>query len=105
MENEVHPEGMKGFSNPGMEVTYFIQALGQMSTPFYLIKEALTAVKELFEVVAPWALLLLNKSIMVRQAILAAKTGMVRGAKYRDIWDLTVVIEFVRKGPPRRSFR
>jgi hypothetical protein len=87
MENEILPEGMKGFSNPGMEVAYFIQ-------------EALTAVKELFEVVAPWALLFLKESIMVRQAIQAATTGLVRGAKYRDIWDLTVVMEFVRKGPP-----
>jgi hypothetical protein len=58
VENGVQPEAMKGFSNPGMEVAYFIQAMSQMSTPFYLIKEALTAVKELFEVIAPWALLL-----------------------------------------------
>jgi hypothetical protein len=100
VENEVQPEGMKGFSNLGMEVAYFIQAMSQMSTPFYLIKEALTAVKELFEVIAPWALLLLKESIMVIQAILAATTGMVRGAKYRDIWDSRVVMKFVRKGPP-----
>jgi hypothetical protein len=62
-ETETQPEEMKGFSNPGMEVAYFIQAMSQMSTPFYLIKEALTAVKELFEVVVPWALLLLKESI------------------------------------------
>jgi integrase len=45
-------------------------------------------------------LTLLKESIMVRQAILASVTGIVRGAKYRDIWDLRVVLEYIKKGPP-----
>jgi hypothetical protein len=92
--------GDERFSNPGMEAACFIQAMSQMGTPFHLIKEGLTAVKELFDAVAPWALLLLKESMMVKQAILAATTEMVRGTKYRDIWELTVVMEFVRKGSP-----
>jgi hypothetical protein len=53
VENAIEPEAMGKFSNPGMEVAYFMMAMSQMSTPYSLIKEALTAVKELFEVVAP----------------------------------------------------
>jgi hypothetical protein len=100
VEDGVQPEAMKGFSNPGVDGAYFIQAMSQMSTPFYLIKEAMTAGTELFEVIAPGALLLLRESIMGRQAILAASTGLVRETKYKDIGDLTVVMKFVGKGPP-----
>jgi hypothetical protein len=91
---------MRRFANPGMEVAYFIMATSQMGTPHYLVKEAVTTVRELFEVVAPWALTLPREGIMVKQAILAAVTGVVRGANYRDICDLRVVLEYIRKDPP-----
>jgi hypothetical protein len=65
VENAIEPEGMRGFAHPGMEVAYFIMAMSQMGTPYYLVKEALTAVKELFEVIAPWALTLLRESSVV----------------------------------------
>jgi hypothetical protein len=100
VESAIEPEGMRRFATPGMEVAYFIMAMSQMGTPYYLAKEALTAVKDLLEVVAPWALTLLRESFLVRQAVLTAVTGVVRGAKYRDIWDLRVVLEYIRKGPP-----
>jgi hypothetical protein len=100
VENAVEPEGMRKFANPGMEVAYFIMAMSQMGTPHYLVREALTAVKELFELVAPWALTVLRESFLVRQAVLAAVTGVIRGEKYRDIWDLRVVLEYIRKDPP-----
>jgi hypothetical protein len=100
VENVIELEGMRKFANPGVEVAYFIMALSQMGTPYYLGKEALTAVKELFEVIAPWALTLLRESFLVRQAVLAAVTGVVKGGKYRDIWDLRVVLAYIKKGPP-----
>jgi hypothetical protein len=100
VEHAIEPEGMRGFANPGMEVAYVIMAMSQMGTPYYLVKEALTAVKELFELIAPWALTLLRESFLVRQAVLAVVRGVVKGGKYRDVWDLRVVLEYIKNGPP-----
>jgi hypothetical protein len=100
VENVIEVEGMRKFANPGMEVANFIMAMSQMGTPHYLVREALTAVKELFELVAPRALTVLRESFLERQAVLAAVTGVIRGAMYKDIWDLRVVLEYIRKGPP-----
>jgi hypothetical protein len=105
VENGWAPAGLVRLSKPALEVAYFVQALRQRGTPFYLIKESMTVVKELFEIVAPWVLALLKESMLLRQALRAAVTGMVKGARYRDIRNLTDLFDYIRKGPPRTSCR
>jgi hypothetical protein len=39
VDNKIRP-GMKGFSNAGMRVAYFIRVMSLISTPFCLLKEA-----------------------------------------------------------------
>jgi hypothetical protein len=96
VENGLEPAEMVRLSNPALEVAYFVQAMSQMGTPFYLIKESMTAIKELFEIAAPWVLALLKESLLLRQALRAAVTGMVRGARYREIWDLTDLFNYIK---------
>jgi hypothetical protein len=59
--------------------------------------------RELLEIGAQRALMLLKESIKGRQVCLASVAGTVRGAKHRDIWDITVVLEYVRSGPPTKK--
>jgi hypothetical protein len=100
MENGLEPAGMVRLSNLALEVAYFVQAKSQTGTPFYLIKESMTVIKEPFEIVERSVLALLKESMLLRQALRAAVTGMVRGARYRNIWNLTNLFDYLRKGPP-----
>jgi hypothetical protein len=50
VENSYEPSDMAGFPNTVMVVADFIASLQVINTPLYLIKEALTAIKGLFEV-------------------------------------------------------
>jgi hypothetical protein len=47
--------------------------------------------------------MLLKESIKRRQACFALVARTVRGAKHRDIRDITVVLEYVRSGPPTKK--
>jgi hypothetical protein len=104
VENAIEPERKRRFSKTGMEVAYSIMAMSQRGMPYYLRKEVLTAVRKLLEVAAPGPLRLLRKSIGVKWVISASVMGMVRRVTYRDSWDLTMVLEYIRKGPPSEKF-
>jgi hypothetical protein len=104
IENAIEPERRRRFSKTGMKVAYSIMAMSRMGTPYYLRKEALTAVRKLLKVAAPGPLRLLRESIRVKQVISASVMGMVRRVRYRDSWDLTVVLEYIRKSPLSEKF-
>jgi hypothetical protein len=100
VENEVGPEGLATLVNPAITISRFIKANDEMNTPFYLIKESMTAIKELLEIANPNSLLLLRDSIIVKQSLQGAMTGVVKGTRYRQIWKLEVMLQFVARGPP-----
>jgi integrase len=59
------------------------------------IKEAMTAVHELWEIIQ----FQMAESMMVRDAMASATGGTKRPSKYREIWDLQILIRFIMKGP------
>jgi integrase len=98
MENGYEPKDMAGFPNTAMVVADFISSLQVISTPLYLIKEALTAVKGLFEIAKEGILQVLQDSQMIAEALRASTTGVKRASKYRTIWKLEVLLEHIRSG-------
>ena len=83
VENDYTPQLMGTFPNPAMIVARFISTLDVVSTPIYLIKEAMTAVKSLLEIANDknLARVLQQDSPMIRDVINAATSG----AKRHDI--------------------
>jgi hypothetical protein len=71
-----------------------------MDTPQYLIKDTLPAIKDLFSLVNTAVVLLLNGNTILKSMIRAITAGTKRGSKYRRIWKLEVVLDFIRKGKP-----
>jgi hypothetical protein len=99
-ETEEGPEGLATLVTSAITISRFIQANDEMNTPFYLIKESMTAIKELLEIAHPNSLLLLRDSIIVRQSLQGAMSGVVKGTRYRQIWKLEVMLRFMAGGPP-----
>jgi hypothetical protein len=103
VENGYDPSDMAGFPNTVTIVADFIASLQVTSTPLYLIKEALTAVKGLFEVAKQGLFQVLQSSQMISEALRASITGVKKGSKYRTIWRLEVLLEHIRSGPPTQE--
>jgi hypothetical protein len=100
VENEVWPERLGRLENPAMTISLFVKASDEMNTPFYLIRESMTAIRELLEIANPNLLLLLKDSLLIKQSLRGAMTGVVRGTKYRTIWKLEVMLQYVARGQP-----
>jgi hypothetical protein len=103
VENGYEPNDMARFPNTPMVVSDFTSSLQVISTPLYLIKEALTAVKGLFEIAKEGILQVLQNSQMIAEALRASTTGVKRVSKYRTIWKLEVLLEHIRSGPPTQD--
>jgi hypothetical protein len=100
MENEYGPAEMWRFKNVVMVVSEFLASLEVVDTPLYLIKEALTAVKAMFEIVNASLYQQLNKSQMIGDVLRASTTGVKKVSKYRTIWKLEILLDYIQKGPP-----
>jgi hypothetical protein len=105
VENEYEPSDMAGFPNAVMVVADFIKSLQVINTSSYLIKEALTAVRGLFEVAKEGLLQVLQNSQMISEALRTSTTGVKRVSRYRTIWKLEVLLAHIRSGPPTRQLQ
>jgi hypothetical protein len=100
LENGHSPADMAGFPNAAMVVADFISSLQVVGTPIYLIKEALVAVKGLFEVAKQGLLQILEHSQIIAESLRASTTGVKRTSRYRTIWKLGILLRFIQSGPP-----
>ena len=100
MENGYQPADMRTFTNPVLEVSRFLATLETVGTPIYLVKEALTAVRALLEMADPRILPMLKDSPMIADTIRISTTGLKQVSKYRSIWKLDLLIDYIRDGPP-----
>jgi hypothetical protein len=100
VENRYEPGDMATFSNTVMVVAEFIASMQVGDTPLYLIKEAVTAVKGLSEVAKQGLLQVLQDSQVIAEALRASTTGVKRVSRYRTIWKLEVLLQFIQAGPP-----
>jgi hypothetical protein len=100
VENKYEPTDMSKLPNPAIVVADFVASLEMVDTQIYLIKEAVTAVKSLMEVAEPKNLTLLKDSQILEEALRAASTGVKGTSKYRTIWRLQILLDYMRSGPP-----
>jgi hypothetical protein len=94
---------MSELHNPAMVVADFVSSLEVVDTQIYLIKEAVTAVKSLLEVADPRSSSLLRDSQILEDALRASNTAVKGVSKYRTIWKLEKLLEYMRKGPPHEQ--
>jgi hypothetical protein len=73
---------MATFPNAVMVVADFIASMQVVDTPLYLIKEAVTAVKGLFEVAKQGLLQVLQDSQIISEALRASTTGLKRVLRF-----------------------
>jgi hypothetical protein len=66
---------MRAIANPPVVMISFLQTLDKVDTRQYLVKEAVTAVKELWGVASPAAPGLLKESLALNSALRAITAG------------------------------
>ena len=87
---------MRSDDTPTMTVCYFVKHLSQLDTPAYLIRESLTAVRRLFEVAQSQSVQILKDSVFLKDTIRSALKRVVHRSKYREIWKLELLLDFIR---------
>jgi hypothetical protein len=102
-ENGITPERMRSDDTPAMTVCYFVKHLSQLDTPAYLIRESLAAARRLFEVAQPQSVQIPKDSGFLKDTIRSALKEVVHRSKYREIWKLEILLEFICRGPPSES--
>jgi hypothetical protein len=100
VESGYGPADMSRFKNVVLVVSEFLASLEVVDTPLYLIKEALTAVKAMFEIVDATLFQVLSNSQMIGEVLRGSTTGTGRVSRYRTIWKLEILLDYIRKGPP-----
>jgi hypothetical protein len=99
VESGYGPADMSRFKNVVLVVSEFLASLEVVDTPLYLIKEALTAVKAMFEIVDATLFQVLSNSQMIGEVLRGSTTGTKRVSRYRTIWKLEILLDYIRKGP------
>ena len=86
--------------NPVMMIADFMIAMDRLGVKDYRIREARTAVQELFEFVQQPKYASLVASSLLKSISTALSSKVNRAAKYHDIWPLGVLLRYIRNGAP-----
>jgi hypothetical protein len=69
----------------------------------YRIGEAVTADRNLFELIRPEMTETLARSALLRTVLSGITSGEKRLASFKHMWDLDIVLQYIRDGPPSRT--
>jgi integrase len=89
---------MRDHQNPAMIAAEFVAYMANAKVAEHKRKEAVPAVTVLFSLLRPAADIFHNP--LVSGLIRNASTSVTRRSKYREIWDLDILLQHIRKGPP-----
>jgi hypothetical protein len=92
-------EDLKAADNPPIIVTQFLWYLEEKGIKAYRVSEAYTAVHALWEIIRCGMTRIIGESLMVREALQRNTGATKKGPRYREIWDLRILVEYIRKGP------
>jgi hypothetical protein len=99
LEKEISPGDIKDARNPPIIVTQFIWYMNEKGIKPYRVKEAHTAVHAQGEIIQVGMAKTIGETMMVRTALANSTGGTRKGSKYRQIWDLRILVTHIREGP------
>jgi hypothetical protein len=93
-------EALSRNRNPVMVLCSFVLAMDEQGVKEYRIKDAVTAVRNVFEFIRPDLIDSMAKSAVLRTFLAGITAGIKHMARYKHIWDLRVMLDHIREGPP-----
>ena len=97
VENDYTSGDLVRLWNPVVVVSDFVGVLESIGTALYLIKESLTAVKSMYEILNAKIFRLLQGSPLINDTLRLSTSGVRRVSRYRTMWKLRVLLEYIRK--------
>jgi integrase len=85
-------------AHPAILVADFVFFMQAAKTPPYKRRNALPAVTLLFSLTHPLHHLSTNEYL--RSAVRGTVSTIKQQSRYRDIWDLSILLDYIRNGPP-----
>jgi hypothetical protein len=97
-EEGITPQRVKQEKDPSSLITDFVPYMQEVNTPDSHRTEAMPAVKELLHMLG--ATEGLNQNDFVKGVIRNTTRSFNHQSKYREIWDLGILLDHIRQGPP-----
>jgi hypothetical protein len=100
-EEGITPQRVKQEKDPPPLMTDFVSYMQEVNTPDSYRTEAMPAVKELLHMLG--ATEGLNQNDFVKGVIRNTTRRINHQSKYREIWDLGILLDYIRQGPPAKK--
>jgi hypothetical protein len=97
-EQGVTLELLRQHPNPAFILGGFVRFLAESEIGDHKRREAMPAVQLIMEVVRPGFKVM--ESVYLRTIIQGYATGTVRQPRYKTIWNLGIMMDYIAKGPP-----
>jgi hypothetical protein len=101
-ELKITPEHMRSVANPACVVSEFVNRMYEDDVSETKKREAMPAVYELFDVIRNDANL--GNNTWLKGVLRSCTTAVKKQSKYRDIWDLGLLLDYLRElKPPEQA--
>ena len=94
----ITPAVMQSLPNPAVQMVEFIHFMEDSNTPAYRRRDAMPAVTLLFSLLQPY--FNFSANAFLTSAIRNTTASVTQHSRYRDIWDLATLLDFIRSETP-----